>query len=994
MPASSDLFLSYPHKEQEHARDLAAALRAEGLTVWMDESDVGAFEHIHDRVAGGIAGSRALLAWYSRHYAASRPCQWELSAAWLCEGGGRILVVNPEADDEHIRPRSLLNRAYLGAGDLAAVARRVKAHLARFASSIGDAVSFSQPLHYGRQLTGSNRFLGRNEHFWSIHDALSESGAAMLTGAARSVVQLRGFGGVGKSVLAEEYALRFGAAYPGGLFWLKAYGNDAAGASMPPEDREGERIRQVREFAAQLHIPTEGRQPAEIKAALAKFFGSADRRSLWIVDDLPSGLTDDDLSNWLSPHASVPTLITTRDRRHSSRGRLVDVDVLSPEESFALLETHRRVGDSERRAARELLDALGHHALAVEITGSFLADQQSVSFEEFLAELRDPGEDVLEQAAELADALPLDHSPSIVATLQGTIRQLGGPARDLLCLASCLAPAPIPKELIESVFARLYETGSPSFGRMKAAKETDRFSLSRKESTPPDALSVHTIVARTARRHPDSKERLGSIRAAAVASLTETVRRLSFSLGAILRQSLLITHARALSASPTTAEEALLLVLVANTDLNRGDLETAERLANHALDYCRAALGEDSLETCYARSGVAMVLLARGDSDGARAILEAVAPVFERALPAGDIFRVGAQIGLALAAAGQGDLESAGRLAEAALSASADSNGPDHPVTLGAKSVLAQIFRARGDLRGAARLQQEVFDARRRIVNELDMDGLTDEFVMAQTKLGSGEIESAAPVIEKAAESFARELGEENLLTLNAKFMLLLLLIGRGDAPAARRLAGEVVPRFAQTFGPREPATLLARWAEAEALVLDGDVSAGLPLLEGVVPELEAAFGADHPEVLSVKVSLADARHSAGDPEGARRILDDVIPRAEARLGPAHLTTLNAKSFLAHCLHALGDRAGACQVWAELAALREALQGAGDPEVLTLKLLVAQMLVQLGQHQGARQLLRQTIPLAESRLGPEHQTTLMLKECLAYCQASAPPADA
>src|SRR5918997_2507455 len=121
MPTSSDVFLSYPRKDQEFVRDLAAALKAEGLTVWMDESNVEAFDHIHDRVASGIANSRATLAWYSRNYAASRPCQWELSAAWLCEDGERILTINPEPDNDHIQPRSLLNRLYVGAGDLPAI---------------------------------------------------------------------------------------------------------------------------------------------------------------------------------------------------------------------------------------------------------------------------------------------------------------------------------------------------------------------------------------------------------------------------------------------------------------------------------------------------------------------------------------------------------------------------------------------------------------------------------------------------------------------------------------------------------------------------------------------------------------------------------------------------------------------------------------------------------------------------------------------------------
>ena len=80
---ASDVFLSYPHKDRAAAAALAAALRAAGLEVWIDDSGIQPFDRIHDRVAAGIAGSRVFVAWYSRSYAGSRPCQWELAAAWL-----------------------------------------------------------------------------------------------------------------------------------------------------------------------------------------------------------------------------------------------------------------------------------------------------------------------------------------------------------------------------------------------------------------------------------------------------------------------------------------------------------------------------------------------------------------------------------------------------------------------------------------------------------------------------------------------------------------------------------------------------------------------------------------------------------------------------------------------------------------------------------------------------------------------------------------------
>jgi hypothetical protein len=39
-------------------------------------------------------------------------------------------------------------------------------------------------------------------------------------------------GGVGKTLLAEEYALRFAAAYPSGIFWLSAVASESLSTQL------------------------------------------------------------------------------------------------------------------------------------------------------------------------------------------------------------------------------------------------------------------------------------------------------------------------------------------------------------------------------------------------------------------------------------------------------------------------------------------------------------------------------------------------------------------------------------------------------------------------------------------------------------------------------------------------------------------------------------------------------------------------------------------
>ncbi len=63
-----------------------------------------------------------------------------------------------------------------------------------------------------------DNFIGRTADLWAIHDALHKGGTAIVQGV--SVVA--GTGGLGKTQAAIEYAYRFGANYPGGVYWVDA----------------------------------------------------------------------------------------------------------------------------------------------------------------------------------------------------------------------------------------------------------------------------------------------------------------------------------------------------------------------------------------------------------------------------------------------------------------------------------------------------------------------------------------------------------------------------------------------------------------------------------------------------------------------------------------------------------------------------------------------------------------------------------------------------
>lgn len=987
--AAAEVFVSYSRRDRVAVLALIEALADAGIRVWRDETQLQPHDAIHEGVAEAIADARVVLAWYSHHYATSEPCQWELIAAWCGHDGARVLLVNAEAGIDHIAHRCLLDRQLARAEDTAGIVDAVRRTLASADGPIGRAPP--RPPHHGRQLSGSRQFVGRRTALWALHSGLTAARATMLHGTERALVQLRGFGGVGKSLLAEEYALRFGAAHPDGIFWLSARGHADLGAPDDADAAAHERERQLAALAAEFEPGSAGRPPAEVRAVLARVL-TARPRALWIVDDLPSGLSDQELAAWCSPHPAVPTLVTTRDRRHGSRGLAIDLDVMTEAEARALFALHRPADAAEATVLGELLAALGHHPLAIAVAAAWLGDQRSLSIADFLAELRDSAADVMEEAAELADALPLDHSPSIVATLGGSVRRLDAPARSLLALAGCLAAAPIPRELVEDVLVRLGGVGPPRRLRHAAVTQASRQGLCRSEPDPPDAVSVHSLVARTALRHPVAGDVPGAtLRAAAVVCLGPRLHGL-LSPGEVLRERLWIRHARALVASPAHADEVALLVRVANTDLLLGDLAGGERLSQAAHAACLALPQAPPLVMAMADCGIAMVQLTRGHIATASEALARVLPRFDQALPAGDPYRVGTRLGLALCRAHLGDTDDARRLCDEALAEATEAHGVDHLLSLQARATLAQLLQLQGDADGAAAEQQSVRDVRRRTDSPAALDLLVDEFLLARTRLADGDAGSAAPAIEAAAEAFDRELGPDNLLTLAAQLSLLMVDTAR-QRPGLRERAAALAPRFAEVLGSGTAIDGVADLVEAQAALAAGDTGA---LRRWLAPQLRALgkqLGADHPLVLGLRLTMAQMDSMAGDTDAARRALADLLPDTNARLGPGHPCSVDTAHALAECLVEQGDPTAACALWEVAIPARAAVADAAEPRLLSARVAWADALRGLGRLAEAQAQAAEVLPLARARLGPEHPLTVNARLTWALARLARPPAE-
>ena len=236
------LFISYSRKNKEQVYLFADALAAAGIDVWIDREEIEPLDDFPARIREGLARSHALLAWYSPEYAQSSYCQKELTAAWICSQRltrdvlSRIFILNPEETVTHIALGDVGRENYLTVPTdevtLAAIIEAIRKRMAGLSEDFASLHQFTPPEWHPSAQQGSARFVGRLRELWLIHTALNPVGISEYENP-HVMAQLTGLGGVGKSLLAVEYARRFGAAYPGGIYWLRAYGHAGAAPRRP-----------------------------------------------------------------------------------------------------------------------------------------------------------------------------------------------------------------------------------------------------------------------------------------------------------------------------------------------------------------------------------------------------------------------------------------------------------------------------------------------------------------------------------------------------------------------------------------------------------------------------------------------------------------------------------------------------------------------------------------------------------------------------------------
>lgn len=946
-----DVFLSFTWADRAQVMEIEAALRKVGLRVFRDSECIDEFEGITAGLVRGLASSTVLLAYYSKTFPTRYACQWELTAAFIAaqrtgNPQDRVLAINPEHNSDHIAPVELEDARYHTAPRTAreylALAERVRDRVRAVSGPLGSLRGPTDLPPLPGRLQHPRRFVGRYPQLWSIHTALHErglSGTRPPTPSAAAAVT--GVAGTGKTSLVGQYAVLFQEAFPGGVFWTGPF----SGAARSTEETLADYFAQVRVLAgAELGRDMTGVASDVLRGELVKHFAAQDKKVLWIVDDLPSGLDPETLNALLIPAPQVRTVLTARSMVPEWSVPKVALSGLTVAESRALFSATRA---PENEAERDEIDRLarhcGGHPMVLERVAAAARGRQGVDTEVgFVDYLR--SEDF-----------------TVKEVLRADVGKLGEAAREILTLASVLSPASISPSLLLGVLrdtlgvapervGQVVGDGLGELARHGLADEVDLVEA----GWPRRSWRVHPLVAEAAQQSVDQARVVVLARRAAGALLNalpsgdESPARPG--------SPALYQHARAIAEHIDVykTDRRSLLSLVSSWSTRQGDVVAARVTAEKALD-----LGQNSVEA----------LLAAARTSTATGNYEQATRYCERAIeltrPVGDeqneyrarllgavaydnlcryqtadaLFydhvdynhvdeqhdarpprwmqpdeahsvQVSRAVGLRL----RGRLTAAQQALEAVLPLLPNASARDavrEPMPT-AKLELTRLQLHQGKIRAARQTAGEIVAAYQRLgmdshpvcMDAIGLQAQADLTVdLTEMRLDTDQWDRREEELRDAHDTYRRTLGPDNPRTLAAALQRDLALVSRGRPKQALAALDETERAIGRVLGGDHPLRYRACYGMAQSHGQLKDYPRQLVILQDLLGSQVRTLGPYHPDTLATRLDVGIGLALTGNLEEGRNYVNEAVRHIGDEL--SWRTELRTRAKTSQCLMCL-----------------------------------------------------------------------------------------
>lgn len=902
---SYDVFLSFTRTTPgaiDEIERVVRALEAKRLTVFQDVR-IDEFDGITARLVGALAGSKVLLAHYSKQFPNRYACQWELTAAFLAaqrygDPRRRVLTINPEdpRQTDHIEPIELADAKFFGQlrgpDDYDRLAEQVAARVAAAAGPLGAAPQPVDPARLPAQLLRPRPFIGRYPQMWRVHSQLS---AMDLTGVQpphpQPAVMITGLAGSGKTSLAAQYAYLYRNAFPGGIFWIGALGG--SGARGDATGVLGEYANQLRVLAGEkLDLAVGGVGLDRLRIMVADQLSRTAQRVLWIVDDVPPDLPEDVLDQLLVPSPEVRTVLTSRIGTPSWEAQTIALGGLSADDGLALFAVDAEPSTQDERAAvLALVERCGGHPMVIRGVANTVRNRRGLF----------TGDDLVRYLREAA--------PTVTETVDRELAGLDPLATEVLRVAAVLAPAPFPPSLVAGTLS------ISDHDRLGSA--ADQLAESGLLQPVGASWEVHPLVCEAVRTGADLAEMAARAAAALLALLAPSAPNLipharllggrtdvpdPVRLGLLRRvaeqyeahgdaSSALATLDTMLTIDGTDLRD---LLWAAKVGIACGHYETASRQARRVIEL--TALTDDYRARDRARLLAAKALDHLGRYADADAIFWTRADAHPPSWMS-PVERWATTLAIATAKRMRGQPKDALRLVEPLVVELRSAPPGDARTELvpAAKLELARLLQLTGKARRAREIAGEVIDHYRDIgmggghIRVAEAQGIrAGAYLTLDLTERDGKPENwqrSQRQLKELAGRYAEQFGAGNALTLAAQVRADRALLGIGEPERALRALAETEQEVVAHLGRDDPLLFQIRHGMALGHGQLREFAREAEILDELLPKLVAHFGKHHPETVEVQLDLGISLAMTGDGGRARPLVDEAARNLRSFLG-------------------------------------------------------------------------------------------------------------
>lgn len=743
----------------------------------------------------------------------------------------------------------------------------------------------------------------RNRNFTGRDDLLLKlrQGISTVTAVVPQPQALQGWGGVGKTHLAIEYAHRYRSHYDL-VWWIPADQRvlvPSALAALTPH----------------LGLPPVSATGVEEAAEAVRRTlqsGVPYRRWLLIFDNAEEpGQVEEFI-----PRGPGHVLITSRNPKWEDHFETLQVDVFTRDESVAFLKKRLRrevpYGDASR-----LAEQLGDLPLALEQAGA-LQYETGMSVDEYLEQLNEQASRLL--GANRAPGYPLSMTAAwkvSVTLLQDRLPEA------ITVLRSCafFGPEPIPRDVFrrsnKAVVPRLSAILSDPILLATALSELRRFALARIEPTT-RTIQVHRLVQALLRDdlpEEDQREVRHGVHVLLSGSAPndpdDTDKWRSF--------EELVAHVAPSGLEECTDPQARLFALAMVRYLYRsGNYQSAYSFVNSFIGRWTEVSGPEHRDVLVAHKHLGNILRGLGQYARAYEIDHETLDKMTRILGPDHPETLSIINGYAASLRARGEFLSARRLDEQSRITHVNGLGPTDPSTLRVLYNLALDYALTSDYAQARRLHQETYLEQSYAAEGISKGTLLLSWnSLARVVRLCGDYIEACDLGDEAYAYGVQELTLDHHYTLLASKDLSIAKRRAGEITEALELAHDTHNRFQRLFGDGHPDTMAASIGLSNTLRAAGQVDEAFEITERTVARYPRVYGADHPYSNACLGNLAILHRLRGDVTKARDLNERARKGLIDKIGHDHHYTLSCAVSLQSDLALLGESSRARELGEE-----------------------------------------------------------------------------